>query len=294
MELGLRVDVDTFRGTTIGGPHLRKILSEHSLAASFFFSVGPDNMGRHIWRLLKPAFFKKMFRSNAPELYGWDILLRGTLWPGPIIGKKAGDIIRAVAADGHETGLHAWDHHRWQTHILHIKEKQIYRELLNGYNLFSEIIGFPPACSASPGWICNDLVLKQKELFSFTYNSDCRGTSIFFPLVDEAPLNCPQIPVTLPTYDEIIGSSGITQETYNDYLLSLIKPGQLNVLTIHAEVEGIQCRDLFVDFLKKCRKLGISIQPLGRLLKNHDRLPRAAVRPGKIEGREGRLALQEM
>jgi len=293
MELGLRIDVDTYRGTRDGVPRLLALLGRHGIRATFFFSVGPDNMGRHLWRLIRPAFLLKMLRSNAPGLYGWDILLRGTLWPGSKIGARLGDIIRAADKAGHEIGLHAWDHHAWQMRMETMDDLAIRRELRRGWDALTEILGREPTCSAAPGWKCNELVLREKSALAFGYNSDCRGARVFRPVFADGAAGQPQVPVTLPTYDEIIGSDGITDEVYNDYMLSQLERDKLNVLTIHAEVEGIARADLFEGFLELLARNHIACRPLGEMVASAGALPDGTIEPGAISGREGWVAVQK-
>ncbi len=294
IEVGLRIDVDTLRGTRQGVPKLLEILDREQIKASFFFSVGPDNMGRHLWRLFKPAFLLKMLRTRAASLYGWDILLRGTFWPGPLIGKHCAAVIQETQAAGHEIGLHTWDHQRWQSQIDNFNLEDFNSIVKRGYDFLTEILEKPPTGFAAPAWRITDDGLKTLSRFPFNYASDCRGKSIFRPQTKNEKTGEKlhiEIPTTLPTYDEIIGQQ-CDLDSYNNYLLDLIKPDQLNVLTIHAEVEGIFCQELFADFLVQTRSRNIKFKPLGTLLP-----PAAEIPPGTIDkitqpGREGWIAAQ--
>jgi len=289
-KVGLRIDVDTLRGTQLGVPRLLQLLAKHEILASFFFTVGPDNMGRHVWRLLRPAFFKKILRSKAASLYGWDILMRGTLWPGPIIGNKSADILKKTDFAGHEIGLHAWDHHKWQSNIENMSSAELKSEIAKGYKMLHKLLGRNITCSAVAGWRCTSEVLTLKELFDFRYNSDCRGDRIFCPGIGMTP----QIPVTLPTYDELIGRQGINQQNYNAAILDLIRPNALNVYTIHAEVEGIACASIFEQLLIAAQQKNIKFVPLIELLGDNDRQwPIDSIVNLPMAGREGWVSQQK-
>lgn len=290
-HVGLRIDVDTLRGTRIGVPNLVALLRRHPIRASFFFSVGPDNMGRHLWRLVRPGFLAKMLRTRAARLYGWDILVRGTLWPGPEIARRCPEIIRQTAQAGHEVGLHAWDHHRWQARIGQMDQRAIMGDIKKGFDRLTRITGRTPAGFAAPAWRVTPEALAALEQFPFRYRSDCRGHCLFRPAMEGRRFRHVQVPTTLPTYDELIGVK-CTPETYNEYLLDMIRPDQLNVLTLHAEVEGIAGLAMFEDFLNRARRKDIAFKPLGELA-SRDREPAEyGIHPAAVPGRDGWLACQ--
>jgi undecaprenyl phosphate-alpha-L-ara4FN deformylase len=240
---------------------------------------------------MRPAFLIKMLRTRAASLYGWDILLRGTVWPGPVIGKRCAEQIYETASAGHEAGLHAWDHHKWQMRIEHMDQTGVYREVKKGFDLLKSIIGRNPESFAAPAWKITPDALYALDQFPFRFESDCRGHSLFVPTLNGRKLSHVQIPATLPTYDELIGRE-CTPDTYNSYILNLIKPDVLNILTIHAEAEGIGCLPLFEDFLTRAKQEGIMFVPLGDLLSDSYSECTSTIKQGEVTGRDGWVSCQ--
>ena len=115
------------------------------------------------------------------------------------------------------------------------------------------------------------------------------------PQVDGKVLTTPQIPLSMPTYDELLGNDGITNENYNTRLLEFAKEGQMNLLTIHAEVEGGICAEMFDKFLEMAKSKGIEFcLPSELLPQDLSTLPLGKIKDGEIKGREGWLAVQDL
>ncbi len=177
---------------------------------------------------------------------------RYRLVPGRRIGAGNEDVIRAAAQE-HEVGLHAWDHYSWQAWSGVLPQERLTLEVERGLLELERIIGRPVTCSAVAGWRADQRVIKAKEAFDFLYNSDCRGTGPFLPQLGNGAPGTVQIPVTLPTWDEVVGNA-VDSAGFNRYLLDCIhRDAGTPVYTIHAEVEGIAFAEQFDELLTMLR-----------------------------------------
>ena len=296
-RLAIKVDVDTDRGTRLGVPRLLDILDEFAVKATFLFSLGPDNTGRAIRRIFRPGFFGKAARTNVVAIYGLRTLLNGVLWPGPHVGRRNQDVMRAARDRGHEVGIHCYDHIRWQDGLMRMSRAEVGAEFDKARREFERIYGEPAKTAGAAGWQANALSLAAYDDAGLLYASDARGTDVFFPLADGMVFKTLQIPTTLPTLDELLGRPEHPEERLVEQYLSWLRPGRLNVLTAHAEIEGMMKVDLFRALLAQAQNKNVSFVRLDDLareyLRQRDRIPVCELIQGQVDGRSGTLAVQK-
>ena len=294
--IALKVDVDTWRGTREGVPALVRLLERAQSGATFLFSLGPDHTGRAIRRVFRPGFFGKVKRTSVVEHYGIRTLLYGTLLPGPDIGRREAGTLRDVARAGFETGVHTWDHVRWQDGVANATEPWTRRELMQATDRYAEVFDAAPTVHGAAGWQMNESAYELESRMGYTLASDTRGTGPYWPADGAGRVLGPlQLPTTLPTLDELLGRDGLDAGNVHRALLAMTSDAAgTHVYTLHAELEGQKLINTFEQLIAGWRTQGHSLVCLGRLAAGMDRaaLPRCRVTTGTVAGRTGNLSVQ--
>ena len=296
MKIALKIDVDTYRGTREGVPRLVESLKKFGAGATFLFSLGPDHTGRAIKRVFRPGFMRKVSRTSVLEHYGIVTLLYGTVLPGPDIGRRCADILRGVRDAGFETGIHTWDHVKWQDDVLTADGRWTAQQMQLACDRYTEIFGDCARVHGAAGWQMNRHAYRLTQQLGFDYCSDTRGTHPFVPIYNAEIIACPQLPTTLPTLDELLGVGGLTPANVADHVLQLSREALPtgHVYTLHAELEGMKLLPVFERLLEGWRAAGHELVSLGDYYASLDlrTLPRHVVTAGEVSGRSGTLALQ--
>jgi len=292
MRLGLRVDVDTRVGLREGVPRLLELLRRYSVCATFFVTFGPDRSGWAIRRAFRPSFLAKMWRTNPFRLYGLRTVFSGTLLKPLPVGEGEPGLLQSILEEGHELGVHGWDHVRWQDKLEKMKTPDVEDQLSRAVGAYERIIGSRPLSTAAPGWKATPSSLEVQDRLGFLYASDVRGTSAFLPVWEARSFKTLQLPTTLPTMDELLGRVSSVKEG----LLSSLHDG-LNIHTIHAEVEGgFYLRDFeetLVGFLRRNVRI-LRLREIAEKIVDRgiEGIPRLPVVRGKVPGRSGWVACQ--
>jgi len=296
--LGIKVDVDTERGTRIGVPQLYQLFESLDIPATFLFSLGPDNTGRAIKRVFRKGFLTKVSRTSIVSTYGVRTLLNGTLLPGPHIAKRHATIMQLGKDKGFEVGIHCYDHIKWQDGVKKMTFLNIEKEFQKALNAFQKVFETPAQTAGAPGWQANEKTLAVYDNADLLYGSDCRGTHPFFPRIGDKTFRTLQIPTTLPTLDELVGRPEYPMEKLTAHYLSLLNTQAPNIMTIHAELEGMKYLTWFTDFLKtlKAQHITMTFKTLEQIAKetlaHKENIPVNEFLQGEVDGRSGKLAVQ--
>ena len=251
--IGLKIDVDTYRGMRLGVPRLLTLLRQEGLKATFFLSIGPDASGRAVLQMLKnPRFLHKMVRTRAAGLYGLRTALYGTLLPSPMIALSFPDLVRRIMSEGHEVQFHAWDHRRWQDELAVRPEAWIRDWFKRGIDGFESLTGRRPSSFGAPAWLIDDRVLLLLRDFHLDYLSCTRAKEPF----THAGTDLVEIPSDLPCFEE----TGV--EEGERIILAALAEGGIHVLPVHAEAEGGRMSDDFVRLVHAVKKINYRFLPL--------------------------------
>jgi undecaprenyl phosphate-alpha-L-ara4FN deformylase len=296
VRLALKVDVDTDRGTREGVPNLVADCREAGAPACFLFSLGPDQTGRAITRVFRPGFFQKVSRTSVVSIYGVRTLLNGTLLPAPHIGRRNAATMRAVRDAGFEVGIHCHNHYRWQEHVQTMAQAEVDAEFDAACAEFRRVFGAEAHTAGAAGWQSNARSRAAYERAGLLYASDTRGGAPFFPRAGGIAFRTLEIPSTLPTFDELMGRPEYPDTKIVPHYLALLRADRVNVLTIHAEIEGMGRRNLFRELLAACRARGVEFIRLDdyarELLTKRAAIPVRDQVMAEIDGRSGLVAAQ--
>lgn len=296
MKVALKIDVDTHQGLGQGVPRLAQMLQREGVAASFFVTMGPDNAGRAIIRVLRNrGFLSKMFRTKAVSMYGMRTVLSGTLLPSRPIALAFPEVMRDLKKRGFEVGVHGYDHVRWQDQLDSIGAEGLRIELGDAFEAFRAIVGEPARSFAAPGWRTNDAALLALDEANLSYRSDTRGRTPYRCVVDGRVLRTLEIPTTLPTMDEVMGRPEVPDNSAAiRFYLEQFRPDVLNVHTIHAETEGMGQLEMFTALVRELKSRGAEFVRLTDVAAqlNAAELPLCEVIRTTLPGRAGWISAQ--
>ena len=296
INYSLKVDVDTHDGMRDGVPRLLDAFRRFGVKATFFLAFGPDNSGKAIWNLFRSkGFLKKMLRTGAPKLYGWRTALSGTLLPARLIAAKFPGFVQRIADEGHEVGVHAWDHRLWQDHLDRLTRAQIEEQFALAFECFETNLGRRPRAVAAPAWYATATSLQVQDGLGLQYASDIRGDRFGCPELDGYRSTTLQLPTTQPCLEELLTLGRKDLDACAEEVLAAPPEAPFAVIPLHAEVEG----GIYAPFLEKLLRgiaaRGARVQTLNEraaeILRAAEPPPVIQVRALPLSGRAGRVVM---
>ncbi|MBS3934585.1 MAG: hypothetical protein KGZ43_00305 [Sulfuritalea sp.] len=240
-------------------PALAGMLRTRNAGASFVFALGSDWLGRSLARHCLGTL--RQLRDACFDLgfYGWE----------PDLSPR-----RIARADA------AWTAAR----------------IGRMHQTFLRAFESPPTLHAAPGWLSHPHALRLTQRLGLACASDTRGRHPFVPVWNGEIVRCPQIPVTLPTLDELAAAPNTASADPVAALLALTAdpPPHGHVFSLNADRSALRSIQAIERLLTGWSEQGYAIVSVQGLASRFtlDGLPRHEIVTGRTPGRQDAVLLQ--
>lgn len=256
--VALRIEVPGYAARNALPPLVDR-LRAHGAGASFLFALGPDWLGR----------------SLARHCIG---------------------TLRHVRDACFDLGIYGWQPGPWTRQAERMDARRTAALLKQATEAFARVFELPATVHAAPGWRSNPHALRLTQRLGFACASDTRGRHPFIPVWNGEIVRCPQIPVTLPTLDELAGPprQDWAARVAAVLALSAAPPAQGHVFSLSATAVSDKTAQVVDHLLAGWREQGyevISVQALASRLVM-DTLPRHEIVLGTVPGQHREVLLQ--
>jgi undecaprenyl phosphate-alpha-L-ara4FN deformylase len=199
----IRIDVDSTRDIALL-PELLDLLLLLDIKATFFVTTGPDRLALNLFKYITDPRSSLRFIKSKPLRYG-SHSLNGLLRKTPVEAMCPEVLLRAKK-EGHEIGLHGYDHYAWIHNLRNMDEIQIKELISRGLAALqvaaeADIRGF-----ASPGFTVTNAMIRAIDALGFDYSSDFKintPTAPFYPQAEPKSDSVLQVPVSMDSVGEL-------------------------------------------------------------------------------------------
>lgn len=207
----IRIDVDSARDVALL-PELLDVLKHLEIKATFFITTGPDRLALHVFKYIADPRSCLRLIKGKPLRYGSHSL-------NGILRKKTVEAVSPEAIqrahnEGHELGLHGYDHYAWMNTLQNMDEITIRELISRGLETLQAAANAEIRSFASPGFTVTNTLLQAIDAIDFDYSSDFKGngpTSPFYPKIGAKRSRVLQVPVSMDSIGELF-SVGFSED----------------------------------------------------------------------------------
>jgi len=199
----IRIDVDSTRDVALL-PELLDLLLFLDVKATFFVTTGPDRLALNLFKYITDPRSAIRFVKSKPLRYGshsLNGLLRKTH-----VETAYPEVLVRVVKEGHEIGLHGYDHYAWVRNLRSMDEAKIKELISKGLEALKAVAGVDIRGFASPGFTVTNALLRAINALGFDYASDFKSNkpmSPFYPQTETKSDSVLQMPVSMDSIGEL-------------------------------------------------------------------------------------------